>query len=248
MQIVGRRVDEVARERRGQREGLATARAVGRLARAPRVGLDDAELGDGLVHLLALVAVEVVRAEDRAFHHRLGAQSRRQPVPQHLGGHGAGAEVARPPHGRRGRSAQRLRGGLGARAEPGDDDAAPVGVGVGDLARLAPELLGVEHALELTLRRAIETRQALRQPRLSGVQTDDERVGGDVLQPLGADVDLHSLSPPRNTSVRLNASPRRIMSSRPWVVSSSATRSMSNHCASPASLPATTSRDSGYAR
>src|SRR5439155_610768 len=78
----------------------------------------------------------------------------------------------RPIGGRGGPPGPGPPGGPGARAGPGAEGRGPVGGAVGDPAPLAPELLGVEHALELTLRRAIETRQALRQPRLSGVQTD----------------------------------------------------------------------------
>src|SRR2546425_5723076 len=51
-----------------------------------------------------------------------------------------------------------------------------------------------------------------------------------------------------HVNARRNASARRIMSRSPWVVSSSVTRAISTHCASPASLPATTSMESGYAR
>src|SRR6266850_1517448 len=141
-------------------------------------------------------------------------------------------------HARRGGPAQDLGGRLGAGAEPGDDDPTTIGVRVRDLPRFSLKLLGVEHALELPLRSAIEAREPLRQLRLPDVEADDERVGGDVLEPLRADLDLHSVFSP------LSASARRIMSRRPWVVSSSATRSSANHCASAASLPAWTSMES----
>src|SRR5438477_488557 len=67
IQLVGGRVDQVARERGRQREALAAPHAVAGFARAARVGLGDAKLVDGLVRLLALVAVEVVGAEDGAL-------------------------------------------------------------------------------------------------------------------------------------------------------------------------------------
>ena len=142
----------------------------------------------------------------------------------------------------RSRPPQNLRSGFAPRAEPGHHDATAVGVRVGDVARLRGELLGVEHPLELPLRGAIETRQALRQLRLADVEPDDERVGGDLFEPLGDDLDFHPRVPP------LKVSARRIMSRRPWVVSSSASRPSSNHCASAASSPAWTSSESGYAR
>ncbi len=236
------RVDQVARERGRQREALAAPHPVARLARAARVGLDEAELVDGLVRLLALVAVELIRAEDGALHDGLGPLARGQPVAEHLRGHRAGAEVTRPAHAGRGRPPQNLRGRLGPRAQAGHDDATAVGVSVGDLTRLRRELLGVEHSLELPLRGAIQARQTLGQLRFPDVEADDERVGGDLFEPLGDDVDFHPRVPP------LKVSARRIMSRRPWVVSSSASRPISNHCASAASSPATTSSESGYAR
>src|SRR5262249_51610020 len=202
----------------------------------------DRELADGLVRLLALVAVEGVGAEDGAFHDGLRPLSRGEPVAEHLGGHRARAEIAGPADRRRARAAQHFGGRLGRLADPGDRDARAVVVGMRALPRLCRELLEVEHSLELSLRRAIETRQALRQLRLADVEADDERVGRDLLQPLGDDLDFHPRVPP------LSAWAARIMSMSPWVVSSSATRSTSNPCASAASSPASTSSESGYAR
>ena len=184
----------------------------------------------------------MVRAEDRPLHHGLRPLARGQAVAEHFRGNRARAEVARAAHGAGGRAAQHLGGRLGARAEPGDDDATSIGVCVRHLTRLRRELLGVEHTLELPLGSPVQTRQALRQLRFADVETDQQRIGGDILEPFRDDLDFHPAVPP------LSASARRIISRSPWVVSSSVTRSISNHWASAASLPASTSSESGYAR
>src|SRR5256886_16829591 len=93
------------------------------------------------------------------------------------------------------------------------------------------EPLGIERGLDLPPRRAVEAGERVRQLRLLGVEPDDEGVGRDLVEPLGDDRDLHALAPP------LRAWARWIMSTSPSVVSSSATRSISTHRASAASLP-----------
>src|SRR4029077_2376412 len=116
VQIVGGRVDQVARERRGLREALPSPHAVLGLARATRVGLDEAELADDPLGFLALVAVEVVRAENRALHDGLRALARGEPIAEELRGPRARAEIAGPAHRRRRRPAQNLGAHLGPRA------------------------------------------------------------------------------------------------------------------------------------
>ena len=158
MQIVGRGVDQVARERRRQREALAPARPVAGFAGSAGVRLDDAQLADRPLRLLLLVAVEVVGAEDRALDDRLGPLARGHSIAEHLGSDCPSAEIPRPAHSGRRRPAQHFRGRLGAGTEPGDDDPPVIGVRVRDLARLPRELFEIQHPLELPLGRAVDAR------------------------------------------------------------------------------------------
>src|SRR5439155_377391 len=135
-----------------------------------------------------------------------------------------------------------LRDLCGGPGEPGHDHPALARVDVRHLPRFRLEPLGIERSLDVPPRRAVEAGERVRQLRLLGVEPDDERVGRDLVEPLGDDRDLHALAPP------LRAWARWIMSTSPSVVSSSATRSISTHRASAASLPALSRVDSGYAR
>ena len=216
--------------------------AVGDVARPARVGLDDRERADRALGLLAPVALEAVRAEQRALDEGLRALARGQPVAQDLGRERARPEVAGAPRARGRRPAQHLGGRLRARAEPGDHDAAAVRVQVRHLPGLRLELLGLEHAPHLPAARAVEPREPVGKLLLVGVEPREDRVGDDLVQPLARDGDLHAVSPPS----RLWA--RRIMSTSPSVTSSSPTHPTSTQRTSSASLPATASTVSGRTR
>src|SRR5205807_1810867 len=94
-----------------------------------------------------LVAVEVIGAEDGAFHDGLGPLARGQPVAEHLRGHRAGAEVTGPAHAGRSRPPQNLRSGFAPRAEPGHHDATAVGVRGGVVARLDVQRIGIRQVV-----------------------------------------------------------------------------------------------------
>ena len=233
--VVGRRVDEVAREPRGEREDLAGARALTDLARGAAVGREHDQLGHRLVVLLPLVAVERVGAEDGALHGGVGALARRQAVAQDVDRHAARAEVAGAPHaGRRG-AADGLRGQLARLPEPDHDDARRAqsagGVHVRELGGPSRELLGVEHALDEAVGALVERGEPRRQRLGLGGQPDDQGIGFDVGR-RGADhLDLHGC-------FSASASARWIMSRRPSVTSSPSISSSVAQRASAASVPA----------
>src|SRR5205807_2625853 len=172
-QVLRRRVDEVTRQPRRAREGFAAGGALGNLAAAPRVAFDDPQLLDDAVGLLLLVALERVGAEERALDDRLRALPGRQAVAQDLDRDRARPEVARPAQPRRRRAPEHLGRGVGARAQPRDDDPAAEGVEVRDVSGLRLELLRLERGLDLAPGRAVEPREPLRQPLLLGVEADD---------------------------------------------------------------------------
>src|SRR5207253_1337409 len=175
----------------------------------------------------------------RALDEGLRALTGGQPVAEEPRGDGAGAQVARAAERPRGAATQHLERRLGAPAEPGHDHPALARVDVRHLPRLRLEPLGIERGLDVPPRHAVEAGERVRQLRLLGIEPDNERVGRDLVEPLGDDLDLHALAPP------LRAWARRIMSTSPSVVSSSATRSISTHRASAASP---TRGSAGYSR
>src|SRR3989454_2104484 len=241
-QLVRRSVDEVARVGGRAREHLAPVRPLRDLAPVATVGLDHPQLLDGALGLVLLVTVERVRPEERALDEGLRALADGQPVAEEPRGDGAGAQVARAAERPRGAATQHLERRLGAPAEPGHDHPALARVDVRHLPRLRLEPFGIERGLDVPRRRAVEAGERLRQPpRLRG-DPDAERVGRDPLEPPGGGLDLHARAPP------LRVWARRIMSTSPSVVSSSATRSISTHRASAATLPDVSRVDSGYAR
>src|SRR5436190_1407706 len=107
------------------------------------MNLGDPELLDGALGLVLLVAVEGVRAEERALDEGLRALAGGQPVAQDLRGDGAGAEVARAAQRRSPGATQHFERRLGTPAEPGHDHATLARVDVRDLSRLRPEPLGL---------------------------------------------------------------------------------------------------------
>src|SRR5207302_5660066 len=177
------------------REGFAAGGALGNLAAAPRVGFDDPQLLDDAVGLLLLVALERVGAEERALDDRLRALPGRQAVAQDLDRDRARPEVARPAQPRRRRAPEHLGRGVGARAQPRDDDPAAEGVEVRDVSGLRLELLRLERGLDLAPGRAAEPREPLRQPLPPGVEADDDRVGRALRQPFRGGRGLHARSP-----------------------------------------------------
>src|SRR5439155_11141391 len=211
-----RGVDEVARIGGGAREHLAPVHALRDLTPVATVGLDHPQLLDDALGFVFLVAVERVRPEERALDEGLRALTGGQPVAEEARGDGAGAQVARTAERPRGTATQHLERRLGAPAEPGHDHPALARVDVRHLPRFRLEPLGIERSLDVPPRRAVEAGERVRQLRLLGVEPDDERVGRDLVEPLGDDRDLHALAPP------LRAWARWIMSTSPSVVSSSA--------------------------
>ena len=243
--VVGRRVDEVAREPRRQREHLAAAGAVAGLAAVAAVGLGELQRLDQLVVLLALVAVERVGAKDRALDDRLGALAHRQPVAENLDGHRAGAEITGPAQAGGRRPAQRLGRRLGALAETDHHHAArrqpAVGVHVRHLADLGAELLRLQHVGQRAAAGLVDAGRRLAQGFFLGVHADDDRVGLDRGQRPAHDAHVH-----RRPSAA-SASARRIMSISPSVVSNVGTSSTSTHWASSTSVAAHSVPDSGNA-
>ena len=246
--VIGRAVDEIAREAGRLREHLARARAVRRLAPPAPVGLDEPQRLHPLVGLLALVAIERVGAEQRALRRRVGAGLHGQPVAQHLDGGGFRAEVARAPQSRRRRAPDGLEGQLDALAETDDHHPArgnaAAGVHVRDVRGLAGEPLGFQDFGELPAERLVDAGGRLAQSPLFRVHADDDRVSLDRLQRAFRDIDFHA--PPPGAS----AAARRIMSMSPSVVSMRSTSLIGTQRTSAASSPAmiVSSSDSGKAR
>src|SRR5262249_19005433 len=98
--------------RRRQRKALASPHAFAGLARPAGIGLDDGELADDLLRLLALVAVEGVGAEDGALHDGLRPLPRAEPGAAHLRRHRARPQIV----GRSPRPASAAAGAPGAGA------------------------------------------------------------------------------------------------------------------------------------
>ena len=243
--LVGGGIDEVAGERGGLGECRAEVDRRLELAAAARVGLDEAELLHAFVRLLPLVPIEAVGPEERAADHGPGPLSEGQRVAEHLDRDDAGAEIARPSHPGGGRAPDGLQRELPARPEPDDHHPlrgqTPVRVQVRELARLALELLRLEHLNEPAAERAVEARQRFREPLLVRVAADDQHIAVGRGQRLREQGHSHSL-PPWET-----ATARRIMSTRPAVVSNRSTSEIGTQHASAASLPAWTGPPSGRA-
>src|SRR5262249_32409 len=120
--VVGRRVDEIARQPRALREDLAATNALRHLARLTSRAGDDAQRLDRLVALLPLVALEHVRSQDRAPDGGVRALARREPIAERIERDRARAKIARAAKTGRGRATHHLGPAVLAAAETRDDN------------------------------------------------------------------------------------------------------------------------------
>ena len=192
------------------------------------VGLEHGQRADHLAVLLLQVLVEAIGAEQGALRDRLRPLARGQPGGGHEHRDGSGAKIARAPHRGGGGAAN----GLGVagprppleRAEPDHQHALgrdrPRGMEVGDLPRLALELLALLHAREQAAERPVQRDDLRRGPRAVTVLPQHQHVRARFRWASGLEGQLHCGHPPWDRVVggqRLTA--RRTMSASPSVVS-----------------------------